>query len=102
NLISDGGTPFSRTFDTSGPVLTMSGPSSPTKTAPINVSVSVSEGVTTFTSGDVVATNATVQNFSGSGSSYSFQLANPGQGVVSAQIPGGSVTDSSGNGNPVS
>ncbi|MBI5093396.1 MAG: hypothetical protein HZB26_13270, partial [Candidatus Hydrogenedentes bacterium] len=91
---------FSRTFDSVVPTVSMSSAtSSPTNTSPIPVTVTFSESVTGFTSGDINTSNATVTGFTGSGSSYSFNLTPSGQGVVTADIGGGLSIDAAGNGN---
>ncbi|MBI5094586.1 MAG: hypothetical protein HZB26_19400, partial [Candidatus Hydrogenedentes bacterium] len=93
-------TQLSRTYDSVPPTVAMSSPaSSPTNTSPIPVTVTFSESVTGFTSGDISAGNATVSGFAGSGSSYSFSLTPTGQGAVTADVAGGVCTDTAGNGN---
>jgi hypothetical protein len=93
-------TTFSRTYDSFAPTVGMSsGASNPTRISPIPVTVTFSETVTGFISTDIVATNATVSNFSGSGASYSFDLNPAGQGLVSADIAAGAALDSANNGN---
>lgn len=62
-------------------------------TSPINVSVDFDVAVVDFDPSDLVLTNASVQNFSGSGMSYSFELVPSGQGTVVASLPFGTVHD---------
>lgn len=92
---------FSRTFDTVAPTVSMTSTASPgpTKTSPIPVTVTFNEPVTGFASGDIVASNATVGGFSGSGASYSFTLTPTGQGTVTANIAGSVAQDTAGNNN---
>src|SRR5207249_4896308 len=65
----------------------------PTAASPISVSVTFSEPVTGFVSGDVVVGNASISGFSGSGASYSFNLTPLGQGTFSTDIPAGVAND---------
>jgi hypothetical protein len=88
------------TIDKTGPTVTMSSTASnPTSTSPIPVTVTFSESVTGFTSGDITAGNATVGNFAGSGTTYTFDLTPSGNGAVTADIAAGVAQDSAGNGN---
>ncbi|MEE9168108.1 MAG: Ig-like domain-containing protein [Candidatus Neomarinimicrobiota bacterium] len=75
--------------------------SSPTKTSPIPITVTLSESVTGFTAGDVSLTNGTITSgsFSGSGSSYSFTVTPSADGVVKVDIAANVATDAEGNGN---
>lgn len=70
-----------------------------TGASPIPVSVAFSEPVTGFTGSDIVAGNASVANFAGTGLSYTFNLVPASEGLVTANIPGGIATDAAGNGN---
>ncbi len=93
-------TQFSRTYDTTAPTVAMSSAAlNPTNTSPIPVTVTFSESVTGFTSGDIVPANGAVSNFAGSGASYTFNLTPAGQGLVTANIAAGVTTDLAGNGN---
>lgn len=63
----------------------------PTPNTPIPVTVTFSDSVTGFASGDIVVTNGTVDNFSGVGTTYTFDLV-PDAGnpqVVKANIAAG-------------
>ncbi|MCX5759685.1 MAG: Ig-like domain-containing protein, partial [Candidatus Hydrogenedentes bacterium] len=73
----------------------------PTKTSPIPVTVTFSESVTGFDATDIVPTNGTVNDFAGSGASYSFNLVALGQGSVTADIAAGVAQDAAGNGNTI-
>lgn len=93
-------TQFSRVYDSVNPTVTMSSvTTSPTNSTSIPVTVTFSEVVTGFTSGDVSVGNATLSGFSGSGSSYSFNLIPSGSGTVTANIVAGIAIDNAGNGN---
>jgi hypothetical protein len=65
----------------------------------ISVSVNTGEATTNFVSTDISPTTATVSNFTGSGSSYSFTLTPAANGAFSATINAGAYTDSAGNPN---
>ena len=92
----------SYTIDKTAPAVAMTSPAAdPTNASPIAVSVTFSESVTGFTSTEIVPTNGTVSNFTGSGASYTFDLIPAGQGLVKADIAAGVATDSAGNGNTV-
>ncbi len=71
----------------------------PTGVSPIPVAVTFSEDVLGFEDGDIAVTNATVTNFSGSGSRFSFDLVPLASGTVSAAIPAGVCTDQASNAN---
>lgn len=89
-------------IDTIAPSVTVtSDASDPTNANPIPVTVTISETVTDFTVGDIIATNGAAQNFAGSGATYSFALAPGGQGLVAVDIAEGVAHDSAGNGNSV-
>jgi Bacterial Ig-like domain len=91
---------FTRTYDATSPAVSMSSAvPDPTNTAPIAVSVAFSEPVTGFAAGDISSGNGTVQNFAGSGSSYSFELVPSGEGLVTADIGAGTAQDGAGNSN---
>ncbi len=91
---------FIRAFDSIAPTVSMnSTASNPTATSPIPVTVTFSELVTGFTSGDVVLSNATINNFSGSGANYSFDLIPSAQGAVTADIPAAAAYDAAVNAN---
>lgn len=94
---------LTRTYDSVRPtgVLSSTAPN-PTRVSPIPVTVTFSESVLNFAIGDVVTTNGTVTNFSGSGASYSFNLTPAGQGDVMAAIPGEVANDAAGNMNHAS
>lgn len=87
------------TYDRPPGVTMSSAAPNPTDTSPIPVTVTFDESVTGFTAGDVVASNGSVSNFSGSGASYSFDLTPAGQGTVTADIPSGVAQDSFPQGN---
>jgi len=92
--------PLSRTYDGYGPTLTMESTApDPTNMTPIVIAVTFSEEVQDFEAGDIVPLNATVQNFTGSGVNYDFELVPSGQGVMTANVASGVAHDAAGNGN---
>ena len=73
----------------------------PVTTAPIPVSVTFSQVVTGFVATDLVVSNATVQNFTGSGTSYTFDLLPTAnlQGLVEVSVPAGVAVNAQGTDN---
>ncbi|MEI6181458.1 MAG: Ig-like domain-containing protein, partial [Chloroflexales bacterium] len=91
---------FTRMHDNLGPTVSLSTSAAKlTNRSPIPVSVSFSEPVGVFTPTGLTVGNATVGTFSGSGTSYSFELTPLGDGPVTVEIAAGVVTDSVGNPN---
>jgi len=80
-------------------VLITSTVTNPTNSPSIPVTVSFSEAVTGFTAADITVGNGTVNNFTGSGTTYTFNLIPTGDGVVTVTIAAGAATDAAGNGN---
>src|SRR5207237_888257 len=79
--------PFTRTFDTVAPTVTIASPTSdPTSASPIPVTVTFSEAVSGFTAGDVAVGNGTVSGFAGSGASYSFNVTPSAQGALTVNV----------------
>jgi len=94
---------LSRVFDSVSPGVTIaSAAPNPTNATPIACTVTFTESVTGFVSGDIAPTNATIGGFAGTGANYTFNLIPSGQGVVSAVITAGVATDSASNPNTVS
>jgi len=73
--------------------------SSPSKAASIPFTVSLSESSTNFTSADLVVSGATVANFLGSGTAYTFDLQPNAQGTVSVSVGAATFSDAAGNTN---
>ncbi|MEJ5275468.1 MAG: Ig-like domain-containing protein [Thermogemmata sp.] len=91
------------TSDRSAPTVTLSTTAtSPTNLAAIPFTATFSENVTGFTAGDITVTNGTVQNFSGSGSSYTFEVAPTADGPVTVSIAANVAQDAAGNNNAAS
>jgi hypothetical protein len=70
--------------------------SNPTNSSVIQVTVSFSDSVTDFTIDSITPGNATLSQFLGSGSAYSFNLTPTGQGLVTADIAAGVAHNTSG------
>lgn len=93
---------ISITFDSTPPTVTLDTTAPDPANSPIVVTVAISEPVTTFDETDIVPTNATVSDFSGSGDSYSFTLAPLAESTFGAEVPAGGVADAAGNGSAAS
>ncbi len=61
------------------------------------VTATFSEAVTGFDAGDVVVTNASLDQFTGSGASYSFDVTPTSDGVVTVDVAAGAAQDGAGN-----
>ncbi len=91
---------LSRVYDSISPVVSMTSTSpDSTRTAPIPVIVTFSKPVTGFVSTEILITNGTLSNFTGSNDSYAFNLNPSGQGTVTATIAANVAQDSAGNWN---
>ncbi len=84
---------FSITFDDVHPVPTISNPSAG------HLAINFSEAVTGFALTDLVATNATLSNFAGSGSSYTADYAIVAAGTITINLAQDLALDAAGNGN---
>jgi len=92
---------LSRTFNSTHPTVTITSTTgSPTNVSPIPVTVTFSEPVTGFTSGEVVVGNGTISLFTAvSGTVYTFSVTPAANGVVTVDIPANAAYDSADNGN---
>jgi hypothetical protein len=72
---------------------------STTSTSPIPYTVTFSEAVTGFVAGDVTVSNGTLSVFTGSGTSYSFNVTPSANGTVTVSIPANVAQDQVDNGN---
>jgi hypothetical protein len=96
-------TPVNITSDRSAPSVNLTtSASSPTNLSAIPFTATFSEAVTGFTAGDITVTNGTVQNFSGSGTTYTFEVVPTADGVVTVSIAANVAQDAAGNGNTAS
>jgi CSLREA domain-containing protein len=87
------------TIDRTSPAVAMSSSASDPTNATIPVTVTFSESVSGFTSGDITPGNGAVSNFAGSGTTYTFDLTPSTDGSVTATIAAGVASDATGNGN---
>ncbi|MDQ1700259.1 MAG: large repetitive protein [Frankiaceae bacterium] len=97
------------TVDTVAPTVTINqaaGQTDPTKSAPINFTVTFSESVTGFGSGGVALSGtagATTATVTGSGTTYNVAVTGmTAAGTVVASVTAGGATDAAGNGNVAS
>src|SRR5690606_23706866 len=66
---------------------------------PIPVTITFNDEVTGFTVNDIIAGNALLTNFAGSGDSYTVNVVPESDGVVTLNINTGAAVDASGNPN---
>lgn len=93
-------TQFSIVHDVTAPTVSLATTSSsPTKESTIPVTITFSESVTGFESGDVTVSGGTIANFSGSATSYSFDLVTSADGMLTVDVGSNVATDAAGNGN---
>jgi len=71
-----------------------------TKNSPIPVTITFNNNVSNFDSDDLVASNASIINFTGDGLVYTFELVPLAQGTLSVTLPAGAVQDAFGSPNP--
>jgi hypothetical protein len=89
---------LSRIYDSTQPTVTISSlASNPTRTSPIPVTVTFSEAVTGFIGNDVGVTNGSISNFTGSGTTYNFNILPSANGVVTVNVAGNVAQDAAGN-----
>ena len=94
------GTAGSFTVDATAPITTLTTTSGSAINSPFTATVSFPETMTGFTSGDVTLTNATISNFTASGTqNYSFLVTPIAQGTVNVTVTGSVAQDLAGNGN---
>ncbi len=72
---------------------------STTNTSPIPFTITFSESVTGFVTGDVTVTNGTISGFVGSGATYTFNVTPSANGVVTVNVPTNVAQDAAGNPN---
>ena len=90
----------SATYDTVRPTLSITPPTSPTKTSPMVFTLTFSESVTGLASpAAFVVTNGTASTLSGSGASYTLNVLPTAQGPVSFTVNQDAALDAAGNGN---
>ncbi len=88
------------TIDTSRPTVTLStATTSPFNSSTFSVTATFSESVTGFTVDDISVVNGSKSNFSGSGTTYTFDITPSGQGAVTVNVADTSAQDAAGNTN---
>jgi hypothetical protein len=94
---------FTITTDTTNPVATVSSGAAPaTNVAPIPFTVTFSKPVTGFALTGLTVMNGTPSGLSGSGTTYTFDVAPGAQGDVSVSVNANAVVDGGGHSNPAS
>ncbi|MCL1093340.1 Ig-like domain-containing protein [Shewanella kaireitica] len=91
-------TQLSVTYDASQPSVAISGASGNINAA-FTATFSFSEAVTGFTSADILVSNATVTNFTGSGTTYTALITPTAAGSVTVDVAADVAKDVAGNGN---
>ncbi len=89
---------ISRTVDTSSPTVIIASPTLETTTLdPIPFGVVFSEDVVNFQESKLQVTNGSVSNFTGTGSSYRFEVTPSTTGLVTVSVAAGAAEDPLGN-----
>jgi len=88
---------LSRNFDTVAPTVVISVATNPTNLTSVPVTVTFSEPVLGFALGSIAVTNGTASTLTGSGTSYTFNVAPTAQGNFTVQVGAGAAHDSAGN-----
>ncbi len=92
--------PLSIISDRTAPAAVIStNATSPTNAASLPIRIGFSEAVSGFTAADVVITNGTIADFTGSGASYTFSVTPAADGVVTVGLPAAAAQDAAGNDN---
>lgn len=89
----------SYTIDRSGPTITLASTATARTNTSIPVTVTLTEASTNFDADDVTVTNATLIDFAGSGTNYSFTLTPAAEGTLSVLAVAGVCGDALGNPN---
>ncbi|GAB3635106.1 hypothetical protein GCM10027422_06960 [Hymenobacter arcticus] len=96
------GTPL-YTIDKTAPTVTISSSTgasgSTSSAATFAYTVTFSESVTGFVAGDVTVSNGTISGFSGSGTTYTFNVTPAANGAVTVNVPANVAQDAASNGN---
>ena len=87
-------------YDGTDPGVVLStGATEPTNASPFSVTATFDESVINFVVGDVSVGNGSVGNFSGSGTTYTFDITPAGNGLVTIDVNSGVAQDGAGNNN---
>ncbi|MEO1401710.1 MAG: Ig-like domain-containing protein [Cyanobacteria bacterium J06635_1] len=92
-------TTLSRTFDATAPTVSLTSPAADPINSTFSVTATFNEATTDFTATDISVTNGSVSNFSGSGTTYTFDVTPTADGAVDIDIAAGVATDAAGNSN---
>ncbi|NCD70239.1 beta strand repeat-containing protein, partial [Mucilaginibacter agri] len=94
---------YTWTIDETSPTLTITSSAGAsggtTSISPIPFTATFSESVTGFTAADLVISNGTASGFSGSGTTYAFNVTPSASGAVTVNIPAAVAQDAAGNNN---
>jgi Domain of unknown function (DUF4347)/Bacterial Ig-like domain/RTX calcium-binding nonapeptide repeat (4 copies) len=90
---------LNRTADLVPPTVSLTSTASEEVNGLFSVTAAFSETVSNFVVADVVVTNGTVSNFTGSGSNYSFDITPTGNGTVTVNVPASVAQDVADNNN---
>ncbi len=86
------------TIDHTAPTVVLSSTATdPTGSSPFSVTATFSESVTGFVIGDIAVGNGSAGNFSGSGTTYTFDVTPAGDVVVTVNVAANAAQDSVGN-----
>ena len=85
--------------DTTAPTVTLTSNAAGLVNAPFSVTATFSEPTSDFTATDITVTNGSISNFTGSGTSFTFDVIPAAGGSVDVDIADGVATDAAGNGN---
>ncbi|MGD1857792.1 MAG: Ig-like domain-containing protein, partial [Leptolyngbyaceae cyanobacterium] len=92
-------TTLSRTFDATVPTVTLTSTAADPINSTFSVTATFSEATTDFTDADISLTNGSLSNFSGSGTTYTFDVTPTADGAVDVDVASGVATDIAGNNN---
>jgi Ca2+-binding RTX toxin-like protein/RNA 3'-terminal phosphate cyclase len=92
-------TVLTRTADLVAPSVILTSASPTNVNGVFTVTANFSEVVTGFTDTDLVVANATIGNFSGSGSTYTFDVTPTSSGAISINVPASAAQDIASNNN---
>jgi RNA 3'-terminal phosphate cyclase len=92
-------TVLTRTADLVAPSVILTSASPTNVNGMFTVTANFSEAVTGFTDTDLVTTNATIGNFSGSGSTYTFDVTPTSSGAIGINVPASAAQDVASNSN---
>jgi RNA 3'-terminal phosphate cyclase len=95
-------TVLTRTADLVSPSVILTSASPANVNGLFTVTANFSEVVTGFIAADLVATNATISNLSGSGSTYTFDVTPTSSGAITINVPASAAQDVAGNNNTAS